>query len=168
MPEQLPYSKEIHEIMGRIPRRIVRWGTWLLFILLSVLVGISYMIEYPEIIAAPISVSGSVPSGNFPVGMMTVSTSGYGKVEIGQQVLVKLEGYPFAEYGILKGRVSALFPAVENGGYRVEVEFPGRLTTSYGVVLPENVEHNGVGDIVVAKRRLLERFFYPIVLLFQR
>ena len=104
MPEQLPYSKEIHEIMGRIPRRIVRWGTWLLFILLSVLVGISYMIEYPEIIAAPISVSGSVPSGNFPVGMMTVSTSGYGKVEIGQQVLVKLEGYPFAEYGIFVER----------------------------------------------------------------
>lgn len=37
------------------------------------------------------------------IGRITIPSSGLGKVEIGQQVNVKLNGFPYMEYGLLKG-----------------------------------------------------------------
>ncbi len=168
MPDRLSYSKEIHEIMGRIPVWIVRWGTWLLLFLLLILLIISCLIKYPETITAPISISESIREDVPPTGIMNVSGKGYGKIKEGQQVRVKLKGYPISEYGILKGTISEMSPDLERGGYKVQIRFSDSLITSYGIVLPEDVRHEGIGDIVISETSLLKRFFYPVILLYEK
>jgi multidrug efflux pump subunit AcrA (membrane-fusion protein) len=46
-------------------------------------------------------------SGQF-FGVMTISQNNIGKVKIGQQVLIKLKGYPFEEYGMMRGEIKYL------------------------------------------------------------
>jgi len=36
---------------------------------------------------------------------MAISQNNIGKVRLGQQVLVKLKGYPFEEFGMIRGRI---------------------------------------------------------------
>jgi multidrug efflux pump subunit AcrA (membrane-fusion protein) len=38
-------------------------------------------------------------------GEMTISQDNIGKVKVGQQVLIKLRGYPFEEYGMIRGKI---------------------------------------------------------------
>ena len=38
-------------------------------------------------------------------GEMVISQNNMGKIKVGQQVLVKLKGYPFEEYGMIRGRI---------------------------------------------------------------
>lgn len=39
-------------------------------------------------------------------GEMTIPPASMGKIKEGQEVLIKLSGYPFEEYGMIRGRIS--------------------------------------------------------------
>lgn len=54
-------SGEVQEILGTPPRWIIRWGTLLIFLLLAVMVGIGYMVKYPDIVHAPLSITTNIP-----------------------------------------------------------------------------------------------------------
>lgn len=108
-----------------------------------------------------------VPLENNVLGQMSLPAQGAGKVEIGQEVIIKLENYPYMEYGSIKGLVSSISlttniqnttdGAVEN--YLVNVSLPDKLKTNYGSELGFRFETKGTGDIIVHKRRLIERLF---------
>lgn len=101
-------------------------------------------------------------------GEMYISALGVGKVKNGQVVNVKVHNFPYNEYGFVKGRVadiSSLAGVAQSdaepstGTYRVRVEFPVAMHTNYDKDLDVNYEATGVADIVVEKRRLIERLF---------
>ncbi|SDJ04537.1 HlyD family secretion protein [Pedobacter sp. ok626] len=108
-----------------------------------------------------------VPLQNNVLGQMSLPVQGAGKVEVGQEVIIKLENYPYMEYGSIKGLVSSISlttnvqntvnGAVEN--YLVNVSLPDKLKTNYGSELGFRFETKGTGDIIVHKRRLIERLF---------
>ncbi|TJZ50059.1 HlyD family efflux transporter periplasmic adaptor subunit [Sphingobacterium olei] len=108
-----------------------------------------------------------VPLQTNVLGQMNLPIQGAGKVEIGQEVIIKLEDYPYMEYGSIKGIVSAISlttnvqnttkGAVEN--YLVNVSLPENLKTNYGSELGFRFETKGTGDIIVHQRRLIERLF---------
>jgi len=45
------------------------------------------------------------PGNDHFFGDMAISQNNIGKVRLGQQVLVKLKGYPFEEFGMIRGRI---------------------------------------------------------------
>ncbi len=108
-----------------------------------------------------------VPLHNNVLGQMNLPIQGAGKVEAGQEVIIKLEDYPYMEYGSIKGVVMDISlttnvqntteGAVEN--YLVNVSLPNDLKTNYGSELGFRFETKGTGDIIVHERRLLERLF---------
>jgi len=54
-------SEEVQEIMGRMPSRIIRWGIYVIaVVMLVVLVG-SYFFKYPDIIQARVIISATNP-----------------------------------------------------------------------------------------------------------
>ncbi|MEZ4999484.1 MAG: HlyD family efflux transporter periplasmic adaptor subunit [Bacteroidales bacterium] len=74
-----------------------------------------------------------VPEGEMEiVARVKLSVKGSGKVEQGQQVNIKLNGYPYLEYGMVQGIVSSKSLAATADGYIVDVELPDNLTTFYG------------------------------------
>lgn len=84
-----------------------------------------------------------------------------GKIEVGQNVNIKLQNYPDTEFGMLRGKVQnvSLTPDRE-GYYLVDVSLPENLITSYNKEIEFKQEMRGTAEIITEDLRLLERFFY--------
>lgn len=108
-----------------------------------------------------------IPKENDALGQVVLPAQGAGKVEVGQEVIVKLNDYPYLEYGSITGRVkniSLTTNAVktENGelqNYLVLLAFPDQLKTNYGKALNFKYEIKGSAEIITKDRRLIQRFF---------
>jgi len=120
-----------------------------------------------QFIAAGEQVFTVIPKTNKVMGQVAISTRGAGKVILGQEVIVKLDNFPYNEYGSIKGFVKTIglstnLIKTENGdveSYMVTVEFPNQLRTNYGAVLDAKLEAKGSAEIITKDRRLIERFF---------
>lgn len=91
-----------------------------------------------------------------------------GKLKIGQIVNIKLENYPFSEYGILKGQVKNISLAVINNNYAIDVELPNGLMTSYNKELAYRNEMFGLAEIITENNSLIYRLFGKIRSIFNR
>jgi HlyD family secretion protein len=105
-------------------------------------------------------------------GKIMLPAQGAGKVKVGQTVNVKFDGYPYMEFGMVRGKVKSisLVPVTNQQGKftMVEVEFPDDLTTNYGKVLDFSQEMSGSAEIITEDLRLIERFFNPVKALVKR
>ncbi|PZU21593.1 MAG: HlyD family secretion protein, partial [Chryseobacterium sp.] len=97
------------------------------------------------------------------VGRMSVPTVNSGKIIAGEKVLIKLDNYPYQEFGIIEGKVQniSLIPDAE-GNYYVDVILSKGLKTSYNKTLKFDKELRGNAEIVTKDLRLIERIFYQI------
>ncbi|SNR60652.1 HlyD family secretion protein [Flavobacterium sp. ov086] len=110
-----------------------------------------------------------VPNNNEIIGQVNLPENGSGKVKIGQRVIIKLNNYPFNEYGSIKGRVKRISLVTNQqtlsdnqnkvNSYLVDIDLPSGLKTNYGVELNFHAEAKGTAEIITADRRLIERFF---------
>ncbi|MDR2064681.1 MAG: HlyD family secretion protein, partial [Prevotellaceae bacterium] len=103
------------------------------------------------------------------IGRMYVPSSGFGKIEKGQTVNVKLNGYPYMEFGMLKGfikNISAV-PDAEKA-YIAEVIFPEGLFTTYRKKLNLIQQMDGQAEIITKDLRLIEQFIQPLRALFDK
>ena len=98
------------------------------------------------------------PGGSKFQGLVKVSQSNLGKLHEGQAVLIKLQGYPFREYGMIEGTLSqlSLTPGADST-YWGRVDLPRGLETRYGKRLAYRNGLNGTAEIITADRRLAER-----------
>jgi hypothetical protein len=108
-----------------------------------------------------------IPEENDVVGEVIIPSIGAGKVEIGQTVNVKINKFPYDEYGLLKGRVEALsrisnkIETSEGVGevYQVIISFPDGFISNYGISLSLDFESKGTAEIITKPKRLIERLF---------
>lgn len=120
-----------------------------------------------QFVQAGEEVFGIVPKESNIFGQVLLPTGGAGKVKIGSRVTVKLDDYPYMEYGSIEGNVASisLLSQPQNAGqstintYLLIVELPDQLKTNYGEILNFQHEIGGVADIIVKERRLIERLF---------
>ena len=101
-------------------------------------------------------------------GRMQMPVMGAGKVTEGQLVLVKIDDYPYLEFGMLKGTVSNISLVPDKQYYAVEVIFEKGLTTTTGQLLQLQGELNGQAEIITNKRSLMERILAPVFHLLNR
>ncbi len=93
----------------------------------------------------------------------TVSSEGVGKIKLGQKAIIKVEAYPFEEYGVLEAHISSISLAPQDGKYFVELSLPNELKTSYNKVLVLKQEMKANAEIITHKRSLLERLFDKVL-----
>ncbi len=118
-----------------------------------------------------------VPAGGTEIiGRMEVPSAGFGKVREGQAVNVKLNGFPYMEYGILKGRIRSISSACRPGRRGSGVRRPPIRSRSHSrrahdddlrKELPMIQQMDGTGEIVTEDMRLIEQFVQPILSLFR-
>lgn len=96
-------------------------------------------------------------------GAMRVPQQNLGKVQVGQQVLIRLDGYPFSEYGMLRGKVASIssIPAADNT-FMARVSLPQGLVTTYGRNIAFRSHISAQADIVTEDISLLARIFYRL------
>jgi multidrug resistance efflux pump len=104
-----------------------------------------------------------VPEGVQPlIGKVTMPVANSGKVRPGQPVYIRLDDYPFQEYGLLKGIVQIISPVPREARYAIQVALPQALKTSFGKQLNFRQEMQGQAEIITEDLRLLERIFYQL------
>lgn len=54
-------SEEVQEILTRIPHWMIRWGNVVIFVILIIIFSMSWMIKYPDIIVAEITITTQTP-----------------------------------------------------------------------------------------------------------
>ncbi|MCC8147183.1 MAG: HlyD family secretion protein [Bacteroidales bacterium] len=120
-----------------------------------------------QFVQAGEEIFGVVPKESNIFGQMLLPSVGAGKVKVGSRVTVKLDNYPYMEYGSIEGKVASisLLTQPQNTGqssidtYLLLVELPDQLKTNYGEILDFQHEIGGYADIIVKERRLIQRLF---------
>jgi hypothetical protein len=108
-----------------------------------------------------------IPDKNNILGEVMIPSFGAGKVEVGQTANVKINNYPYDEYGLLKGVVKSVSRITnkvqtQNGtgdAYLVVVSFPNGTITNFEKLLPLDFESKGTAEIITKRKRLIERLF---------
>jgi hypothetical protein len=103
----------------------------------------------------PDSISGVVVRAVIPA-------SGFGKVEVGQAVNIKLSGFPYMQYGVLKGRIYSLSQVPGEGGFSADIELTGGMTSTYKEKIRFIHQMDGTADIITRDTRLINKFLNPL------
>ncbi len=96
------------------------------------------------------------------IARVELGLRGAGKVKIGQRVNIKLDNYPYLEYGMLEGRIRSISKVPEDQKYSLDVDFPKGLVTNYDIELEFAQQIEGQAEIITEDFRLLQRIFNPI------
>jgi len=84
-----------------------------------------------------------------------------GKIKRGQKVRIKLNNYPFHEFGMIVGSVRSISSVTNSSSvYITTITLPQTLRTTYNVTIPYRPEMTGTAEIELEEMSLLERVFF--------
>ena len=159
-----PHSKEVQDIMGRMPSWLIRNGIVMVVCLLFVILAGTWFFKYPDIVTVPAVVVASADSGRAvkPVCTIYLQKIANGQVRTGQHVNLKFTSYPYLEYGLVQGIVSG-FSLIPNGeSYLAAVTLPNQMVTTFGRKLEFQNELKGTAEVMTGDRRLFDRILKPV------
>lgn len=106
------------------------------------------------------------PTGSFET-LVELPAQGFGKVEVGQSVKLKLDNYPYNEYGFINGTISSLASLPNEDVYHVQLTLDNGLITSYNSELAYSPEMTATAEVITKDLRLIERLFNSIKMIFE-
>lgn len=105
-----------------------------------------------------------VPKRTGILGKVTLPKYGSGKVKNGAHVLIKLDNYPYTEFGTVSGTVQNISLSSRDNVYSATITLDNGLITSYGKTLDFQQEMEGQAEIITDDVRLMERLLTPLKL----
>lgn len=103
------------------------------------------------------------PENSLYYSEIVIPQSNFGKVAVGQEVLLKFQSYPFQEYGSVIGKIEFISHMPSENGYVAKVILLNGLTTTYRKQIQYRDGLLANAEIVTKDMRLLERFYYNIL-----
>lgn len=97
---------------------------------------------------------------------LLIPQSNFGRVRSGQVVHLKLDSYPYSEFGMLKGKISFISQIATQNGYLAKVSLNTNLVTNYGFKIQYREGLQANAEIITEDLRLLERFLAKLRSLF--
>lgn len=94
-------------------------------------------------------------------GLLPIKSSG--TLKVGQKAIVNLENYPSNQYGSVHGIVKDISLLPNDDNYRVEIELPEGLKTTYNKEIPIRPSLKANVSINTQEYSLLERIFQNIL-----
>lgn len=147
----------MNEVLGATPSWMMRWGSLLLLGAIALLLLVSAFIKYPDVIPGRTSI---VPLSDRRYAVTAlIPAAGSGKVRPGQQVIIKLDSYPAAEFGSISGTVSSRPQAAAANMVSVVIRLDHGLLTNYHEQLDIYKKEEGQAEIITAEKRLIQRIF---------
>lgn len=100
------------------------------------------------------------------IGKIYLPLAGAGKVEPGQRVNIKLDNYPYMEFGVLQTTIAGISasPITQNNQKQLVISlyFKNSLTTNYHTSIPVDEEMTGSAEIITKDLSAFERILNPI------
>ncbi len=106
-----------------------------------------------------------VPDKEFDIiGKMSIPPKNSGKIREGQKVFIRLNNYPYEEFGSLLGKVNSISLAPIDNVYLVEAHFSEKqFTTTYGRKIIFQDGLSGTAEIILQESSLATRIFNIIL-----
>ena len=95
------------------------------------------------------------------LGRINLKMQRSGKVHPEQLVNIKLSGYPYLEYGMVRGIVKSISLVPSGDAYVIEVRLPNGLKTLYGINLEFTQNMQGTAEIITEDIRLFQKVINP-------
>ena len=150
------------ELLDRLKSELELWNQTYLFtspiagrVSLTRVWGPQQFVQANEEIAAIVPEAGT----GLIVGKAFLPTFNSGKVQPGMRVHIRLDGYPYQEFGVLQGQVREIALVPDQNNYLLEIALPDSLVTTYQRTIPFAQELPGIARIITEDRRVLERVF---------
>ncbi|MCB0532503.1 MAG: HlyD family efflux transporter periplasmic adaptor subunit [Lewinellaceae bacterium] len=102
------------------------------------------------------------PKSDKIVGRLLLPVAGSGKVLPGQRVILKLDSYPYYEFGTLRGQVISKSLVPRDNKYAILVYLPDGLKTSYNREIPFEQQLQGSAEIITEEKRFLQRIYEQV------
>ena len=96
------------------------------------------------------------------IGRVMLPLKGAGKVKESQKAIVRIDKYPYMEYGSLQGKVESISMVSDQEYYSVEISFPQGLVTTYRKELSFSQGMTGQAEIITEELSLLVRIVNPL------
>ena len=100
-----------------------------------------------------------IPNNESYIAQLKIAKNGYGKVKVGQKVILRLDNYPYSEYGEVIGKVKSISLIPNEKGYLVQATLVRGLKTTYGKKLDYSPEMSGSAQIITEDLRTSDRIF---------
>jgi len=159
--ERSKYNQDLEQSVKSLQSAINTWRTT--YLLESPIAGKVSFFNYWSVnqnIKTGDAVFSIVPTQQQElVAKLILPTQNSGKVKVGQRVNIKLDNYPYTEYGMLNGIVKNISLVPNNSNYAVDVNLVNDLTTSYNKTLTYKEEMSGTAEIITDNLSILDRIF---------
>lgn len=103
-----------------------------------------------------------LPENNIIIGQALMPISGAGKVKPNQKVIIKLDSYPYQEFGYLEGLTEKISLIPNQNLHLVNIKIPKGLISNSGSKLNFSKEMTGQAEIITENRKLISRVFEKI------
>lgn len=103
------------------------------------------------------------PENSHYFAEIVIPQANFGKVAVGQDVLLRFESYPFQEFGSVMGKIDFISNIPDEKGYQAKVTLTNGLITTYYKQVHYRDGLLANAEIVTRDMRLLERFYYNFV-----
>jgi HlyD family secretion protein len=95
------------------------------------------------------------------IGRINLKMQRSGKVRIGQKVNLKMAGFPYLEYGVVRGIVKSKSLVPSGDAYLIEISLPDGLSTLYGIKLDFTQNMQGTAEVMTDNLRLIQKLIDP-------
>ncbi|HYF29911.1 MAG TPA: HlyD family efflux transporter periplasmic adaptor subunit [Chitinophagaceae bacterium] len=152
---------QIEVAMNELDAKVKQWEE--LYLIKSPIEGKLALFSYwanNQFIESGQEIASVIPGNKDYIVRAKVPVAGSGKIKLGQKANIKLDNYPFNEYGMLNGKVKAVSLIPKENNYNVLVEIPPHLVTTYNKRIDFKQEMSGQVEIITDDIRFLDRCFY--------
>ncbi len=150
----------IRNDIQRLKGEIDTWKkTWLLIAPISGEIALTHTWSEQQFVNAGEEIMTVVPqeSAGAIIAKATLTGTNAGKIKEGMEAHLRLDGFPYQEFGLLNGMVGMIALVPSQDGIEIEIKLPENLVTSYNEPIPFRQEMEGTARIVTEERNLLLR-----------
>ncbi|MEI8272156.1 MAG: hypothetical protein WCG08_06000 [Paludibacter sp.] len=161
-------SEKVRNLIGRIPPKIIRSGTLVLFVVFLSLLISSYFFPYSETITVPvqikeyqISTTHSLTKSYIAIAFVPIDIQS--KIIVGQKSFIEIEGYNKNTYGQI---VSSIYsrsnrPIIKDKKKYIlfQLSLQNGLTSNKGKTISYYDNMQGTATITLKKERLMTILF---------
>lgn len=138
-------------IVGKIPSWIARWGNFLIMIIIAILLFLSFKLKYPVVLQGSVEINGRIV-------YIAIPDFKFKYISEYQTVCLKMDDYPFVDYGFILGRVGNLKQVIDKEDKKyIPIDILDKRILTRELKLTVGMQ--GSGEITVENRPIIYRVF---------
>lgn len=94
------------------------------------------------------------------IAKLLLPANNSGKAKTGQMVNIKLEDFPYLEYGMIRGTVTNISLVPNKNNYLIDVMLNDGMRSNYNKTIKYKPEMQGQADIITDNKTVLQRIFF--------